>query len=217
MSDQTAPVGEDTSTPETGTEDTQPKADDYQSRIDQRLDEMGQTQRQMFEQFQAWQEAQQEPEEEYDPLDGLDPESDEYDEALAQKQFQEAVDARVQEALTPIQQQQQLDRRNQAYQKLQDKYTELQDEQKAAPIVEAVAGWAIENIGEHFLNTPAFVDLIEREYKAHVADQRAAQETPASSRQEVQLESGGGAAPADREEDIQDRIIEAAKRASPLI
>ena len=70
---------------------------------------------------------------------------------------------------------------------------------------------------DQFTNSPAFTDLIEREYKAHVADKSAAQETPAGQRREVQLESGGGAAPQDRDEDIQDRIIEAAKRASPLI
>jgi hypothetical protein len=55
------------------------------------------------------------------------------------------------------------------------------------------------------------------DYKAHVADQRAQQETPAGTRREVQLESAAGAAPADRDEDIQDRIARRRRAASPRI
>lgn len=218
MSDQT-PVGDDAGTPAPeGTPEGAPSGDDYQARIDQRLEEMSKSQQQALKDFEdRFSERflpQDDPEDEPEDLDPDDPD---YDEKAFEQFLKERIDQGVQERLTPIQQQQQLQERNRRYGDLQSKYPELQDSSKAEPIVEAIASWAVENIGEDFLETPAFVDLIEREYKAYVADQRAAQETPAGEREEVQLESGGGAAPADREEDIQDRILKAAESASPRI
>jgi hypothetical protein len=91
----------------------------------------------------------------------------------------------------------------------------LQKDDVAQPIIDAVSEYA-ESVGLDVRN-PGIVRLIETFYKATVADKHAQQETPAGARRDVQLESGGGAAPADRDEDIQDRILKAAQSVSPQI
>src|SRR5687767_15078404 len=141
MSDQTAPTGEDTGTPTApegtpeGTTETQ--TDDYQARIDKRLEEMGRSQQDALREFEERFSERFLPQDDDDePEVDLDPDDPEYDQKLFEQWMQEKIDQEVQSALTPIQEQQQLSERNQRYEKLQDRFPELKDQEKAKPIVE---------------------------------------------------------------------------------
>lgn len=220
MSDDAAPMGEvtadapDTSDSGQQQEQAQPS---YEDRLNARLDEFAQQQQESYQQLLQRLEAQQQPEDDYDddPYP-LSEEDDGYEDQEAQRFLDQMVNDRVQQALTPLQKQQNIDRRDTAYERMVDQFPQMQDKDFASEIVQKAAEFA-QQVNPEFVDSPGFVDLIETFYKAHVADSRAQQETPAGGRRDVQLESGGGAAPADRDEDMEDRIIKAAQSASPRI
>jgi hypothetical protein len=218
MSDDAAPMGEVTAdvgadTGDTGGQQEQAQPS-YEDRLNARLDEFAQQQQSQYEQLLS---RFEQPEAEYDddPYP-LSEEDDGYEDQEAQRILDQMVNERVQQALTPYQKQQNIDRRDTAYERMVDQFPQMQDKDFASDIVQKAAEFA-QQINPEFVDSPGFVDLIETFYKAHVADSRAQQETPAGGRRDVQLESGGGAAPADRDEDMEDRIIKAAQSASPRI
>lgn len=184
----------------------------YEDRLNDRLEELARQNQALMERFEQYQvDDDDDDDEEYEP----DPDDPEYDEWAQQKALEDLINERVQQALTPLQQQQQIEQRNQAYNALVDQYPQMADEKFASSIVGAAADLA-DQIGLD-PNSPRFVDLIQLQYKAHVADEAAKQEKPAGQRPEVRLESGGGAAPADRDEEIQDRMSNSGQNANFLI
>ena len=144
--------------------------------------------------------------------DDLDPDDPDYDQRLAEQQFEQLVNERVQKALTPFQEQQMVERREAAYAELTKNYTDLANEDVAGPIVKSL----LDELGDRpdLINSPWFVKQIEREYLASKAREQAAKEIPAGERKEVLLEGAGGAAPSEPEEDIQDRVWKAAQQLS---
>jgi hypothetical protein len=230
MSDQSAPSGPDTTAPaDTGTmpdaaqdatatapdqpEQQAPQTDEYRQRLEQQLQQMAQSNQTLMERFDALQQRipEPEPEQEWEP----EPGDDGYDEWQAQQWLQQQIDEQVQQRIAPLQQQQQVQARDAAYNDLTGRYPELQNPEVAQDIVARAADYA-DRFGLDKSN-PDFVSLVEMTYKAHVADQRAQQETPAGTRPEVQLESAAGAAPADRDEDIQSQMTAPPTSANYLI
>jgi hypothetical protein len=209
MSDNPAPMGEDTGNLESqadGPETTEaPKADDYQSRIDQRLEEMSRAQQQQAEEFRQWRESFNQPEEDDEDPYPLDEGDDGFEEQEAQRFLQELVDRQVQEKLAPYQQQQANEKRDQAYENLQSRLPEFKDEAVAKKYIGEAVEWFERNNLHAAIEDQRLVEYAEMRYKAAKADERAAQETP--PQRTPSLESGGGAAPQDTDEDAQDRII----------
>ena len=107
--------------------------------------------------------------------------------------------------------------RNDAYEDLCEEYPDLSDPDIARPLVLGLAAELEQSGNGYVVDTPQFVDLIERTYKAMQYDERAAQEQPA--RRGVVLESGQGAALGDSSQDVDwgDRILKAAERLRPQI
>lgn len=171
------------------------------SRFEQRLDELSENNRALLEQ---WQQFNQPEDDEPYPLSEED---DGYEEQEAQRLLEEMIEQRVQQHLSPIQQQQAIRDRDNALGALEAQYPELADQKIGREVLDAAVEFA-EMIGNpELVNHPAFARVVEREYKSRKADERAAQETPAGSRQDVALETGGGAAPQQVDEDDQDRIL----------
>jgi hypothetical protein len=205
--DDLAPMGEDTATPTEpqGGEQEAPKTDEYQARVDQRLEELTRAQQAMLEQFQAT----QQPVEDDDEFD-LEEGDDGFEQQELERWLQQQVEAGVEKRLAPLQQEQQLDRRNIAYEKLTEQFDDLQDPEKARPYVEAA--FELVEGNDAFVNSPRFVDLIEKVYKAAKADERAALETPADGRT-TPLETQAGAAPAANDgESLDDRLSKIAQK-----
>lgn len=209
MSDDTVENGSSTPAPE-ATEATQAPALDL-SPIEDRMNSLrDELQSSLSEQFQQFASRFDE-----DDDDELDPQDPEYDEKLAQQEFDRLVSERVQQALTPFQEQQQMERRETAFQDLTTKYTDLADETVAGPIVKSL----LDELGDRpdLINSPWFVKQIEREYLASKAREQAAREIPAGERKEVQLEAAGGAAPQEPEEDHQERLIRLHQQSQGLL
>ena len=97
--------------------------------------------------------------------------------------------------------------------KLENQYPDLQKPEVAREIVGQAQAVAQAFGNAELARQPGFIELV---YKASMADQRAAQETPAGSEAEIALEAAGGAAPAggDPDDQIRDRIAAAANRKS---
>ncbi len=220
MSDQGAPVqgGTDTSESADGGQDTTQAQPDFNAKLDEFSSSLMERLEQFQDQNDRWRndfEARFEPEPDDDDRYPLEEGDEGFDEQELMRLIDERAEQKAQERLAPWEAQQQLRDRDAAYDKLVEQYSELQDQKFAQPFVQEVAQTAA-TLGID-VETPGFVKLVELAYKAHVADKNAQQETPASERREVSLESGAGAAGEDREEDIQDRIIAAAKAVSPQI
>lgn len=192
---------------ETGTQEAaaEPKGDDYQARIDARLEEMSRT-IQDLAQRPYYEPQQEEEEDDRYPLE----EGDEgFDEQEAQRVLDQIVNQRVQEALQPLETRQANDRRDRAYEDLKQRLPEFQKDEVSRKYVEAAVRELEEDGNLGAIEDQRLIRLIERMYKADKADERAAQETPA--RRETSLESSGAAGPDDAEEDLQDRLIRAYK------
>ena len=202
MSDETVENGPSTPAQEPSSSES-PALD--LSAIDERMNalrsELQETLGGFTEQFQQFTSRfDTEDEEEY-----LDPDDPGYEDALRQQELDRLVNERVQQALTPIQEQQMVERRESAFNALTEKYSDLQDETVVGPIVKSL----LDELGDRqdLINSPWFVRQIEREYLANKAREQAAREIPAGERKEVQLEGARGAAPQEPEEDHQDRLI----------
>lgn len=183
-------------------EHKQSQPDPYE-KISGRLDELAAQSQTLHEMFQSFQAQPEEDDSDDYPLDEGD---DGYEEQEAQRILDRMVEERVQQALTPIEQRQQLRDRESAYEKLVETYPGMKDPETAKAVLHDAAD-LLERINPQAIESPVLVELAERIYKARTADERAAQEKPAGSRQDVDLEQGGGAAPVDREESIQDRMV----------
>jgi hypothetical protein len=101
---------------------------------------------------------------------------------------------------------------------LKQKYPDFADAEKVGKIRESVESAAWEIAGgdqahaEKLMNSPAFW---EREYLAGRARESAASETPAGGANEIQLETPGGTAPEQPEQDEGDLMVAAAERRKP--
>ena len=93
---------------------------------------------------------------------------------------------------------------------LEGRFPDLQKPEVAREIVGQAQAVAQAFGNPEMARQPKFIELI---YKASMADQRAAQETPAGSQGGIELESAGGAAPTS-EEDAQNRILAAYQKQS---
>ncbi len=195
----------------------QPEQSQDLSKVFERLDQLTQ-QNQGFQEFFS---RLSEPEEEEEDPYPLSEEDDGYDEQEAQRMLDSLIEARVQEHLTPLQQQQNIRDRDFALNRLEQQYPKLVEDPETGKAVLDGAVELMRSIGnEAAIDTPAFARAVELVYKAHQADASAAQETPAGSRRDVALETGGGAAPVDREDDdaaIQDRVLKAMRTGNPLV
>jgi hypothetical protein len=103
---------------------------------------------------------------------------------------------------------------------LKQKYPDFADQEKVGKIRESVESAAWEIAGgdqahaEKLMNSPAFW---EREYLAGRARESAASETPAGGANEIQLETPGGTAPEQPEQDEGDLMVAAAERRKPSV
>jgi hypothetical protein len=176
MSETPAPMGEDTGTPDVeqteGQQET--KTDDYQSRIDSRLEEMSRTIQELAQRPVYEPQAEEDDEDPY-PLEEGD---DGFDEQEAQRFLQELVDKQVAERLQPLQQQQANEKRDQAYENLQSRLPEFKDEAVAKKYIGEAVEWFERNNLHAAIEDQRLVEYAEMRYKAAKADERAAQETP---------------------------------------
>jgi hypothetical protein len=205
MSETPAPMGEDTGTPDVeqteGQQET--KTDDYQSRIDSRLEEMSRTIQELAQRPVYEPQAEEDDEDPYPLEEG----EDGFDEQEAQRFLQELVDKQVAERLQPLQQQQANEKRDQAYDKLKQDFPEFENEDVARKYI-GLAVSDLEDLNPAAIEDHRLVKWAEKLYKADKADERAAQETP--PQRTTSLESSGGAAPSENDgEDLQDRLIRA--------
>lgn len=215
MSDDLTPTGEDTTAEETqggSTEATQPSHED---RLNDRIAEItgrlpDLVSEAVAQSMSQWQESQA-PDDEDDPEDefDLDPGDEGYEEQALRQFLTEQIEQGVEKRIAPFQQQQQLDKRNDAYHSLTQELTELQDPKVAAEYVHAAEDLA-QRINPQIVNTPEFVELIELVYTRAKAQERAKQETPADGRT-TPLESQGGAAPREDAEELDDRLSKKAQ------
>jgi hypothetical protein len=134
---------------------------------------------------------------------------------MTDQQAQQVLGQMFQQQLAPIQQQmQELTKQNQQLvqqhreaeldrgaAELEQKYPDLQDEEKGAALVDRAAKLAQEGGRPDLVGEPWFLELA---YKAQLADERAAGETPATS--SPALESASGASLAGGEDDPRERI-----------
>jgi hypothetical protein len=134
---------------------------------------------------------------------------------MTDQQAQQVLGQMFQQQLAPVQQQmQQLADQNQRLMQqhqefeldrgaemLEQKYPDLQDEEKAGALVERAGKLAQELGRPDLVGVPSFLELA---YKAQLADERAAGETPATS--SPALESASGASLAGGEDDPRERI-----------
>jgi hypothetical protein len=133
--------------------------------------------------------------------------------------LQEFVDRRVQATIGPREAQRMIDQRDEQYELLKDTYPEMADEKVAQPILNACIAWAHQNGVPELVDTPGFVDLVER---AFIAQQYETQRREAESQRpnHVVLESAQGAGRAQtapEEIDWEKRVIEAAQKDGPRI
>jgi hypothetical protein len=133
--------------------------------------------------------------------------------------LQEFVDRRVQATIGPQEAQRLVRDRDEQYELLKETHPELADDQVAQPILNACIRWAHENGVPELVDTPGFVDLVER---AFIAQQYEAQRREAESQRpnSVVLESAQGAGRAQtapEEIDWEKRVIEAAQKDGPRI
>lgn len=176
-----------------------PSQDEYRQRIESRLDELGEQNRRAYEDLMS-RLAPEEPEEE-----SLEEGEDGYEEQQLQQWLAEQIDRGVQERLTPVQVELQRDKRDQSFKNLQEKYPEFRQDDVQRKYVSQAAS-LLERLNPRALDSPDLIDLAEVMYKADKADERAAQETPATGRG-PQLERDGGAAPSEPEESLEERLM----------
>ncbi len=178
-------------------------------RLQARMDEMAESQRQFIESLQQ----QPEDEDQY-PLEAEDAG---FEEQEAKRMLDEMVEQRVQDQMTPYLQAQQMQARDTALADVEARYPEIVDPKVGQPVLDSALALVQEMGRPDLVNTPTFAKLVEQTYKAMKADESAARETPAGGRQQVHLEQGGGAAPSEPDEDIVARILGAGTPSNPLI
>ena len=188
-----------------------------------------------FQQFQQQQEQrwgeleqrlpqQQEPVEEAEPefdgseffADGQFSDEDFADDGALTQEAQiralaEMQRAIVREEMRPVLEAQEQARRDREAEALEERYTELADEDTARKYVEEAVA-AAQTLGQPALaREPSFVEMV---YLAAKARERAGQEIPAGSAPGVTLETGPGGSPAAGEsgDDVADRIVNAGGR-----
>jgi hypothetical protein len=152
------------------------------------------------------------------------PEDEWYDEdgELTPEAAQQIVDQRVREAVGQILSERDaseaLDMRELAFDELRERIPALQEDAYATQLVRDVADDLTEAGLAAAIETPVFVDLIEREHKARQFDERmTAEDEP---QQRVVLEAAGGSSRAQQskqETDWGERIQKAAERLKPQI
>jgi hypothetical protein len=180
--------------------------------IEERMNELRD---QMAEQNEQFSTLMAPPEEEEPEFEIYDDEGD-----LTPEAAQAIIDQRVNQALeqrwSEHQATEALNLRNIAYEELKERIPALQDDRVVGPIVQDVAESLREAGYEGVIETPKFVELIEQAYKAQLYDEHAASASPAPS---IVLESGAGAAPQRKEDEVDwgERIVKAAERLSPKI
>lgn len=133
--------------------------------------------------------------------------------ATVQKEAATIAEAKVKEALSPLQEQQEQERRGQAADALEAKYLELQNADVVEKVLDAAVRHA-QRLGvppeqvNQVATEPAFIELT---YLAMKATEQTAGE-PAPAAPGVTLESGGAAGPADAQDapDLGDRIVKLA-------
>lgn len=178
-------------------------------KLTERMDQFAQQQAELMDRLTA-----QEPEEEYEDPYPLGEDDDGYDEQEAMRLIDSLIEQRVEERIAPKERADNIAARDRGLDGLTDTYPELADPKVGRGVLEAAQG-LLEDLGKpEMIDHPSFVKLVEMTYKAQKADERAQQETPAGRQQQVHLESGGGAAPQEAEEDLQDRITKLAQASS---
>ena len=219
MSDQSGVTGgEPAEAPETGGQAAEAPATgtppEWLAPIEERMNDLRDQNYALAEQFQsllAYPEEEEEDEQVYEDEQGnLTPEG-------AQMIIDQRVDHLLGERMSAIEARNAVTARDQDFEALKAQYPDLADEANAAPIIQELAA-ELEAAGfGAVIQTPMFVDLIEQRYKAHQFDERAASEEP--PQRGVVLESAGGAAPQQREQDVDwgERILKAAQSANPRI
>jgi hypothetical protein len=183
-------------------------------KIYERMDSMAAQQRE-FMQSVSQQLTPAEEEEEPDPADYYGDDGSLTEEG-ARAVIKELVDEQVQAQLAPQEAARLIERRDDAYEALQDEYPELADPKVAEPVLQSAIAWAQGNQG--IIDRPEFVDVIEWVYthgKYHELQETQAAEQPRS----VVLESAQGAARQTQQQgpDWGDRIVKAAERLRPQI
>ncbi len=219
MSDQLAPDGgqqepQDNAPAESQERQQQSGFDpDYMDKLNSRLDEIGGHMSQLYEAYASMMNPPEDEgyaDDDYDETEYED-DQDDTDPEAERRRLERALDKAVQERLAPHLEQQQIEKRDSAFNQLTERYPELDNEEQLAPIVEAAYEMAQRMTGQdnprQVVNSPLFVQLVEKEYKARKADERAAQETPAGQRQDPYLESGGRVATDGSGEDEQERLV----------
>lgn len=166
-----------------------------QDRLAEQMEALANENREFRAQFDEWRNSQIEEAPEEDPYEGMEDEDRAHAEALDQW-----LDERLNERMKPLQQEQAMNERNREWDSLRERFNELQDEKVAGPIAQEAARFLQEIGRPDLIDTKHLVRVIEMQYKAQKADERAARETPARGEQTV-LEGGGGAAPTNQEDD----------------
>lgn len=161
-------------------------------------------------------ESEPEPEQPYLPEftdDDYDPEGQLTPEAQ-QRALDELIDRRVQskveQALSPLQEQREEDRRMAEGAALEERYPELQDPAVVEPLVAKAIQWAEAMGNPELAREPRLFELV---YMAEAGQAARRSETPAGT-QGLPLERGGSAGPdpAPQEEDVAGRLVALAQK-----
>jgi len=189
----------------------QAPAPDY-DRIYSRMDEMAAQQQQLATQFgELFEPAEEEPE----PVEYYDDEGQYTDEGM-RAVLQDAIKEGIEAHMAPIEAKRLISDRDDAWEALKADYPDLDsNRQLAADVIQQAVEWC-NSVDPKLIERPEFVDVVERIYKAHLYDERVAQEQPEPR---VQLEAAAGAAQDTKspQVDWQQRVIDAAKKAHPPI
>jgi hypothetical protein len=132
--------------------------------------------------------------------------------------IQGIVDERVSETLAPREQARMIERRDEEYDALRERYPALDDPETANRVLQSAIRWANAVGHPEIIDRPEFVEIIEDRYIRERYDTLA--ESEADQPRSVVLESGQGAARQQQqanEPDWSQRITDAASRLRPQI
>lgn len=180
----------------------------------ERMDSMAAQQREFMQSVSA-QLTPAEEDDEPDPADYYG-EDGSLTEEGARQVIKELVDEQVQAQLAPQEAARLIERRDEAYEALQDEYPELADPKVAERVLQSAISWAQGN--QSLIDRPEFVDVIEWVYTHGKYHELQEAQTAAQPRSVV-LESAQGAARQTQQQgpDWGDRIVKAAERLRPQI